>query len=57
MKLMQLAEATFTKANSAVLVGGPGTGKTHHATAIGVRAHQRDDHDQSGLRGMVQRFR
>ncbi len=33
----QLAEATFTEAaHNAVLVGGPGTGKTHLATAIGV---------------------
>jgi DNA replication protein DnaC len=37
-KLIQtLAELTFTNAaNNAVLVGGPGTGKTHLATAIGV---------------------
>ena len=33
----QLAELTFTEpAQNAVLVGGPGTGKTHLATAIGV---------------------
>ena len=33
----QLADATFTEAaHNAVLVGGPGTGKTHLATAIGV---------------------
>jgi DNA replication protein DnaC len=33
----QLAEMTFTEdAHNAVLVGGPGTGKTHLATAIGV---------------------
>ena len=33
----QLAELTFTdQAHNAVLVGGPGTGKTHLATAIGV---------------------
>ena len=33
----QLAESTFTEAaHNAVLVGGPGTGKTHLATAIGV---------------------
>ena len=39
-KLVQtLAEATFTdEAHNAVLVGGPGTGKTHLATAIGVAA-------------------
>ena len=37
-KLIQtLAEMTFTDAaHNAVLVGGPGTGKTHLATAIGV---------------------
>ena len=35
--VMQLAETTFTEAaHNAVLVGGPGTGKTHLATAIGV---------------------
>jgi DNA replication protein DnaC len=34
-----LAETTFTEgAHNAVLVGGPGTGKTHLATAIGVSA-------------------
>jgi len=34
-----LAEASFTdNAHNAVLVGGPGTGKTHLATAIGVSA-------------------
>uniref|UniRef100_UPI0003627087 ATP-binding protein n=1 Tax=Thiomonas sp. FB-6 TaxID=1158291 RepID=UPI0003627087 len=34
-----LAEATFMDvAHNAVLVGGPGTGKTHLATAIGVAA-------------------
>ena len=33
----QLAEVAFTEqAHNAVLVGGPGTGKTHLATAIGV---------------------
>ena len=33
----QLASLTFTEAaHNAVLVGGPGTGKTHLATAIGV---------------------
>jgi len=33
----QLAEGEFTEvAHNAVLVGGPGTGKTHLATAIGV---------------------
>jgi len=33
----QLAELSFTEAGqNAVLVGGPGTGKTHLATAIGV---------------------
>ena len=33
----QLGEGTFTEqAHNAVLVGGPGTGKTHLATAIGV---------------------
>lgn len=33
----QLAELAFTEqAHNAVLVGGPGTGKTHLATAIGV---------------------
>jgi len=26
------------QANNAVLVGGPGTGKTHIATAVGVQA-------------------
>jgi DNA replication protein DnaC len=37
-KLIQtLAEMTFTDAaHNVVLVGGPGTGKTHLATAIGV---------------------
>jgi len=35
--VMQLAEFGFTDdAHNAVLVGGPGTGKTHLATAIGV---------------------
>ena len=35
--VMQLAEMAFTDdAHNAVLVGGPGTGKTHLATAIGV---------------------
>lgn len=35
--VMQLAETAFTDAaHNAVLVGGPGTGKTHLATAIGV---------------------
>ena len=35
--VMQLAELTFTEdAHNVVLVGGPGTGKTHLATAIGV---------------------
>jgi len=35
--VMQLAELSFTDAaHNAVLVGGPGTGKTHLATAIGV---------------------
>jgi DNA replication protein DnaC len=35
--VLQLAEADFTEAaHNAVLVGGPGTGKTHLATAIGV---------------------
>ncbi|OIQ97612.1 chromosomal replication initiator protein DnaA [mine drainage metagenome] len=35
--VLQLAEAEFTEAaHNAVLVGGPGTGKTHLATAIGV---------------------
>ena len=34
---MQLAETTFTEAaHNVVLVGGPGTGKSHLATAIGV---------------------
>jgi DNA replication protein DnaC len=34
-----LADASFTEnAHNAVLVGGPGTGKTHLATAIGVSA-------------------
>jgi hypothetical protein len=124
--IMTLASTAFTeKAQNAVLVGGPGTGKTHLATAIGVagitqhgkrvrfhstvdlvnaleqekaqgrahcqqpaahgprhpgrtglpavqpgwwgaavppaqppvRAHQRDDHDQPGLRRMVHRLR
>ncbi len=126
--VLQLAELSFTEqAHNAVLVGGPGTGKTHLATAIGVagitrqgkrvrfystvdlvnaleqekaqgkagriatsllrmdlvildelgylpfsqaggalavppavqtlRAHQRTDHDQPGLRRMVQRVR
>jgi DNA replication protein DnaC len=33
----QLAELSFTEAaHNAVLIGGPGTGKTHLATAIGV---------------------
>ena len=107
-----LSNTAFTDdAHNVVLVGGPGTGKTHLATAIGVagvtrhgkrvrfystvdlvnaleqekaqgkagriatsllrldlgaavpsaqppvRAHQRNDHDQPGLRGMVQRLR
>jgi DNA replication protein DnaC len=35
--IQQLAELAFTDpAHNAVLVGGPGTGKTHLATAIGV---------------------
>jgi DNA replication protein DnaC len=35
--VLQLAELSFTEqAHNAVLVGGPGTGKTHLATAIGV---------------------
>ena len=35
--IMTLASTAFTdKAQNAVLVGGPGTGKTHLATAIGV---------------------
>ncbi len=35
--VLQLAETEFTEAaHNAVLVGGPGTGKTHLATAIGV---------------------
>ena len=35
--LLQLAETTFTEAaHNVVLVGGPGTGKSHLATAIGV---------------------
>ena len=37
--VMQLAETTFTEAaHNVVLVGGPGTGKSHLATAIGVSA-------------------
>jgi DNA replication protein DnaC len=35
--VMQLAETAFTEAaHNVVLVGGPGTGKSHLATAIGV---------------------
>ena len=35
--VLQLAELAFTEqAHNVVLVGGPGTGKTHLATAIGV---------------------
>jgi DNA replication protein DnaC len=35
--VLQLAEADFTgAAHNVVLVGGPGTGKTHLATAIGI---------------------
>lgn len=35
--IQQLADLAFTEpAHNAVLVGGPGTGKTHLATAIGV---------------------
>jgi DNA replication protein DnaC len=35
--VLQLADLSFTdQAHNAVLVGGPGTGKTHLATAIGV---------------------
>jgi DNA replication protein DnaC len=35
--VLQLADLSFTEqAHNAVLVGGPGTGKTHLATAIGV---------------------
>ena len=38
----RLAEGAFTDAaHNAVLVGGPGTGKTHLATAIGVQAIER----------------
>jgi DNA replication protein DnaC len=37
--VLQLAEATFTEAaHNVVLVGGPGSGKSHLATAIGVAA-------------------
>jgi DNA replication protein DnaC len=40
--VMQLAELTFTdQAHNVVMVGGPGTGKTHLATAIGVSAIMR----------------
>jgi len=35
--IMQLAQCEFTEAaHNAVLLGGPGTGKTHLATAIGI---------------------
>lgn len=37
--VLQLAETTFTEAaHNVVLVGGPGSGKSHLATAIGVAA-------------------
>jgi DNA replication protein DnaC len=37
--VMQLAETNFTEAaHNVVLVGGPGSGKSHLATAIGVSA-------------------
>ena len=37
--VMTLADTSFTEqAHNAVLVGGPGTGKTHLATAIGLNA-------------------
>ena len=37
--VLQLAETAFTEAaHNVVLVGGPGTGKSHLATAIGVAA-------------------
>ena len=40
--VIRLAEGAFTDAaHNAVLVGGPGTGKTHLATAIGVQAIER----------------
>ena len=37
--MTKLADGAFTDAaHNAVLVGGPGTGKTHLATAVGVQA-------------------
>ena len=40
--VMQLAETTFTEAaHNVVLVGGPGTGKSHLGTAIGVAGFTR----------------
>jgi len=42
--VLQLAETDFTEAaHNVVLVGGPGTGKTHLATAIGVTGITRHD--------------
>jgi len=42
--VMQLADMSFTQqAHNVVLVGGPGTGKSHLATAIGVSGVTRHD--------------
>jgi DNA replication protein DnaC len=43
----QLADLAFTEAaQNVVLIGGPGTGKTHLATAIGILGITRHGHRQ-----------